>query len=108
MAGINPNLGNNLKLQNLQLSKTAKVDTQNNKGKEVGDAKPAAVWLRDGNAPSSEAIVTIQNPDIMPGDVIFYDDGPRRICVNYDGTLYLAKTEVSKRDFEANRGDVRR
>ena len=43
MADINLNL-RNLKLQNLQLSKTVNVDTQKAEGKNTGDAKPSAVW----------------------------------------------------------------
>ena len=44
MAGINPNLGKNLKLQNLQLNSAAMVDVNKTDKQQENIAKPSAVW----------------------------------------------------------------
>ena len=44
MAGINQNLGN-LKLQNLQLSKTVNVGTPKDENTKIEDSRKAAVWV---------------------------------------------------------------
>ena len=110
MAGINPNLGN-LKLQNLQLSKTAEVDTQKAEDKGVGDAKPAAVWFVNWNknAPTRE------KGDVKPGDVIISIEGDKvhyyRVTIDAHGTPVCARIsadDIQDRDYETDRGDLRR
>ena len=100
MAGIN-NLGNNLKLQNLQLSKTAEVDTQKSEGKEVGDAKPSAVWLVGCNNPLGRDVpkendVFIVNND---GKLVYF----RLIEGEY---VKISHKDVKDSDYEENRGDI--
>ena len=111
MAGINPNLGNNLKLQNLQLSKTVNVDTQNNKGKKVGDAKPAAVWISNWNKPG---IGSSKGRDLKLGDVVIILAGDNvsyyRVTLDEQGEriyLPISAADVQDRDFETDRGDLR-
>ena len=106
MAGINPNLGN-LKLQNLQLSKTAEVDTQEEKGKEVGEAKPAAVWLANGHTNGSgrkntkvgDVFVTIQGDKITYERLVLDEKGERRL-------MPINANDVHETDFEEDRGDI--
>ena len=111
MAGINPNLGNNLKLQNLQLSKTVNVDTQNNKGKEVDDAKPAAVFIRNltGSGPAYNKDVDLVLGDVLitiEGDKVYYE----RCVMDARGEwcfIPISADDVQDRDYETDRGDIR-
>ena len=108
MAGINPNLPN-LKLQNLQLSKTAEVDTQKAEDKGVGDAKPAAVWINDmdGNGPATNG------RDVKENDVFITMKGGKVVRIqrikrdeqgNYT-IVDLTADQVLDSDWEKDRGD---
>ncbi len=108
MAGINPNLGNNFKLQNLQLNSTVKVDTQKAEDKDVGDAKPAAVWL-----PCQSSDFIQGKADVRLGDVQYNSRSNewRRLTLNEKGEqvwILIQQNDVSMDDFEADRGDLRR
>ena len=111
MAGINPNLGN-LKLQNLQLSKTAEVNTQEAKGKEVGGAKPSAVFVNADSAP----ILQGDYDGCRLGDVWIYLDPHgnalySRLTLNAQGErvwIEIDATDVQERDYEKDRGNIRR
>ena len=110
MAGINPNLGN-LKLQNLQLSKTAEVDTQKAEGEDVGNAKPSAVWILYDNQPGmipnggynpkdGDVLITIR------GDEVFYS----RLLINEKGERIfeqITADEIKPSDYEDDRGHIR-
>ena len=111
MAGIN-NLGNNLKLQQLQLNSTAKVDTQNNKGKEVGDAQTSAVWIFNGNT-NGPVVNRGYNP--VHGDVVIMIKNNTveyfRATINAQGETEFIKItadDVQISDYEKDRGDIRR
>ena len=111
MAGINPNLGKNLKLQQLQLNSTAKVDTKKAKGEEVGDAKPAAVWIFNFN---DSGPICNKGIDAKPGDVVITIEGDKvyyeRITIDAKGNRALvpiSADDVQDRDYETDRGDIR-
>ena len=100
MAGIN-NLGKNLNVQKTQqLKATAKVDTQNNKNKEVGDAKPAAVWLDFKKANEGDVVLAVDN-----GRVVAW----RCVSDNESGTGFqkIKIEDINSNDFERDRGDIR-
>ena len=109
MAGINPNLGNNLKLQQTQqLKATVNVDTQQSSGNEVGEAKKSAVWIPADQREKKG----FPKADYRVGDVIsdFKTDQHQKIVgIKSDGTLVL---EVCTRQdhleaIESDRGDFR-
>ena len=103
---LNPNLGG---LQSKQLAlgglKGPQVLTPKPVGGEEPDAKPSAVWIGDGNCNGDS---WGYNSAVRPGDVVFFDNGAHRLCVDPDGNKYWAKTTVHEDDFEADRGDIRR
>ena len=110
MAGINPNLGHNLKLQNLQLSKTAEVDTQKAEDKGVGDAKPAAVWINNWNS----GPLRNKGRELKLGDVIISIEGDNvsyhRLTIDARGDQVLvpiSADDVQDCDYETDRGDIR-
>ena len=115
MAGINNfNLGNNLKLQQTQqLKATVEVDTQKSEGKEVGDAKPSAVWtsrfqLQKGWNDMGSNIYHDGDVIMSPGrngKLEYY----RVMALGEGDKVLLCKisyNEISDYDYEEYRGDI--
>lgn len=107
MAGINPNLGKNLKLQNVQLNSAAMVDVNKTDKQQENIAKPSAVWYvnKDGHIKD--------NPKYKLGDVLLsfstgYVYAYRRM-MKPDGSLGWQEIDIGDvmlEDYEANRGDL--
>ena len=103
MAGINPNLGN-LKLTNLQLNPTAKVDTKAPE-QEVGDAKPAAVW---NNSTSKNKVNQWKDGDVVVKTGFLGIRTYYRVSIDKDGVQsieQIKRRDLEESDFENNRGN---
>lgn len=106
MAGINPNLGKNLKLQNLQLNSAAMVDVNKTDKQQENIAKPSAVWyLKDR--------LQRDDPKYKLGDVVLSFSNlsvyAYRRVMKPDGSLDWIRIDlgdIMPEDYEANRGDL--
>ena len=111
MAGIS-NLGNFNVKQAQQLSKTAEIDTQKAEDKGVGDAKPAAVWINNWNGRGPTHNI---GRDVKLGDVMISIEGDKvhyhRLMLSETGDYLMvpiSADDVMDRDYETDRGDIRR
>ena len=98
------NLKNSLKLTST--SQAPKLNAEKADAELTGQtgAKPCAVWIGSSGG-GAKGVPSLAEP----GDVVMFDDGEcLRLCIGPDGETYWAKTTVLMRDFESDRGDIRR
>ena len=110
MAGINPNLGNNLKLQNLQLSKTVNVGTPKDENTEIEDSRKVAVWVSCNGNWNNDFFNKVKLGDVniaIDGNGVKYY---RLVVINEQGDedwVEIQADQVKPSDYEKDCGDLR-